>query len=135
MAKEWTFDEAYFRIRYPQFDDFDSATLEVVFEEAATFVGNPGRCRLSDGWQKQAIYALMCHLLEMAIRSKDSGGDGSGPMSSASEGTVSIGYGIPALNRKSWLTETDCGRKFAWIMALVTYGGRIYTPPYHHPWG
>lgn len=122
-----------FRLLYPRFADLSDEVLTLTFKQAALFVGNPGRRNIQPLEKREAIiFALMCHRLTKYL---DGINGAAGPVSNATEGSVSIGFAIPSLNNHPYWYSTSCGQEFIALMAPYIYGGVQYTPPFAEPWG
>lgn len=138
------FDKEEFLADYPQFSTLytegkiTDGQLDYFWEIATTIVDNT-----EDGAtipydpdnnvfiRKVVLYLLMCHLLTMALWPVGQ----SGPLTNASEGSVSAGFQIPQVLSRVWFNQTPCGRTLALLLARYTVGGKYYPMHYYHPWG
>lgn len=121
------FDPEEFKGIYVEFADFDDTRLEYFFQVASVLVDNSEHSKVPYNpphtvTRKLILYALICHLCELAIR----GGGLVGSMTSASEGSVSAGYTAPTNPNAAWYNQTQCGA-IAWqLMQPYILGGRAY---------
>lgn len=122
------FDSAEFKAINPQFADFTDAQLQFAFDVACLVADNTERSRIpysppADNTRKTILYLLVCHLCELAIR----GGGFVGNMTSAAEGSVSVGIAAPTNPNAAWFNQTQCGAT-AWQLLLpYMLGGRLYN--------
>lgn len=145
---EVIFDPEEFRAGWPQFADpvkYPDIRLQMAFESAkaylATLVKYPLPYDPDNGVEvrKIALYMLTCHLLTM----QDQGAAGqSGPVTSATEGSVSVGFAAPLTNTgnlSDFYNRSTCGQAF-WALIepyrIAAAAGGMYVPC--HPterWG
>lgn len=123
-----------FRKRYPGLALFDDDAIQQAFASAEAWVNNKPNSTIPLNIREYLIYTLMCHLLTLAKRNLDMGG-AAGIVSSASEGTVSIGMGIPAITDRSFFLESPCGREFWYRWKALSLGGNYIGIKYNHPYG
>lgn len=130
-----------YRERFPQFADaasYPDAMMQGAFETACVLFDNSERSPApydpdkGVSIRKTILYALTCHLLTLAGWSKNGQ---SGPVSNASEGSVSVGFAVPQVTDKSYFLLTPCGQSYWQITAPYRVGGRYYAPKQYHPWG
>ena len=134
------FDPAEFIAIKPQFADVSDTVLEYYFSMACGVVDNTDASPFPYApdaatpvlARKFIIYALMCHLLTM---DQQAGKGQSGPVTSASEGSVSVGFAAPPVSDRSFYSETACGRAFLALIRPYALGGRIAPACNYHPWG
>lgn len=81
--------------------------------------------------RKTILYALTCHLCEVALRQAGQ----SGPISGASEGSVSVSVAVPDITNGSWFKQTPCGQFYWQATRKYVIGGRYVAQRYYHPWG
>lgn len=81
--------------------------------------------------RKTLLYALTCHLCEMALRHPGQ----AGPIGNASEGSVSVSFAIPDITNGSWFKQTACGQFYWQATRKYVIGGRYIAQRYNHPWG
>lgn len=136
-------DEAEFLARYPQFaGKFESARLNELWKTACCLISNAADAPVpydpENGVcvREIALYALVCHLAAMALW----GASGqSGAAASASEGSVSASFQIPALPESSaaaaWYNQTPCGRTAYLLIKRLSLGGRWCGAKKYHPYG
>ncbi|MCM1513226.1 MAG: DUF4054 domain-containing protein [Oxalobacter formigenes] len=133
------FSPAEFREAYPRFADETVTDGEISYywEVACTLIDNTNNSRFPYDPQKGVntrktiLYLLMCHLLTMA----QWGGDQPGPVSSATEGSVSVGFQQVMMGNQAWFSQTPCGRTLFMMLRPYALGGRIFTAPQYHPYG
>jgi hypothetical protein len=131
-------DPAEFRVVKPQFAGLSDAVLEYYFSMACGVIDNTDKSvfpyKPDNGVlaRKHILYALLCHLLTMN-RQEASGQ--AGPVSSASEGSVSLSFAVPPAGDKSFYSETACGRAFLALIRPYALGGRVAPASHYHPWG
>ena len=136
-----TFSPADFRQDFPQFADpvkYPDRRLQSSFNTAATLLDNseaspvpydPGRGELT---RETMLHYLTCHLLTLAGWAADGR---SGPISNASEGSVSVGFAVPQVADDNYYLQTPCGQTY-WQMSLpYRVGGRYHPVKPYHPWG
>ncbi|MDU7377834.1 MAG: DUF4054 domain-containing protein [Enterobacteriaceae bacterium] len=81
--------------------------------------------------RKTLLYALTCHLCEMALRAIGQ----AGPMASAGEGSVNVSFAVPDITNGSWFKQTPCGQFYWQATRKYVIGGRYVAQKYYHPWG
>lgn len=136
-------DENIFLTLYPQFKNLvTTEQLSALWEMACTLVDNTEKSPLPYDpdkgvyVRKIVLYALVCHLATMGLW----GGTGqSGPLASATEGSVSTSFQIPTLpgggTTAQWYNQTPCGRTAWMFLRRLSLGGRYYDVKYYHPFG
>jgi hypothetical protein len=123
-------DPAEFKQFKPQFADVADATLALYFSLACGIVDNTDASPFPYAPDRNVevrrfiLYALLCHLLTMDRNTRNSGG-ASGPMTAASEGSVSVSFAAPPLSDNAYYSETPCGRAFLAMIRPYALGGRI----------
>jgi hypothetical protein len=135
------FDPAEFRQRFPQFADpgkFSDAYLRMAFETACLIFdhtdASPAPYDPEQGIYNRKIILqyLTGHLLSLAAQA-DKGQ--AGPISSASEGSVSVSFAVPQVTDKSYFLLTWYGQTYWQLAAFCRIGGRMYPLKPFHPWG
>ena len=111
----------------PQFADFTDEQLLFSFNVACELVDNSESSTVPYSppqvpTRKNLLYLLVCHLCELKIR-----GGHVGSMTSASEGSVSVGFAAPASSNGQWFNQTQCGATAWQLMAPYRLGGRLYA--------
>lgn len=135
-------DEADFLAFYPRFvGKFTPEQFAALWETACTLVDNtpdsPLPCDPGNGVhvRKIALYALVCHLATMSLWEAGQ----AGPVSSATEGSVSASFRLPELPgggaAAQWYHQTPCGRTAWMFLRKWSLGGRYYDVRRHHPYG
>ncbi|MDL2315505.1 DUF4054 domain-containing protein [Desulfovibrio sp. OttesenSCG-928-A18] len=130
-----------FRQDFPQFADpavFTGRRLQGAFNAACLILDNseaspvPYDPTKGQTARETLLYHLTCHILTMALWGE---AGQSGPVNSASEGSVSASFATAQLSDKSYFLETPCGRTFWQMLAMYRVGGRYCAVKHHHPWG
>jgi len=135
-------DEAAFLALYPQFTGkVTEEQFVALWEAACTLVDNTPASPLpydpDNGVyvRKIVLYALVCHLATMSFW----GAGQSGPISSATEGSVSASFQLPTLPGSGvaaqWYNQTPCGRTAWMFLRKLSLGGRYYDVRHYHPYG
>lgn len=137
------FDIETWREQYPQFTGADGrplvsdAQLQHAFDLACLLLDNTDDSVVPyDPDRNIYIRAtllglLVCHLATLALRPIEQ----PGPMTSASEGSVSTGFSIPQTPNGEYYGQTACGQTFWQALRPYLTGGRYYRVRYRHPWG
>jgi len=145
MIVEW--DIVSFLEMYPQFGEGGALAtsypaLAACFEAACAIIDNsehaiiPYDTDMGVFARKLALYALVCHL---ATLNKWSANGQNGPLSNASEGSVSVGFQAPAYKQGGdlavWLRQTPCGQTAWLLISRFAAGPRLYNVSHYHPYG
>lgn len=133
------FSPAEFREAYPRFagDSVTDAQITWYWDVACSLINNTDNSRFpyepSKGvnTRKTLLYLLMCHLLTMA----QWGGGQSGPLTSATEGSVSVGFQQVMMGNQAWFSQTPCGRTLLMMLRPYILGGFIFPNRSFHPYG
>ena len=130
-----------FRQDFPQFADpvaYPDRRLQGAFNTATAMVDNTDSSPVPYDPDKgvtvreTVLYYLACHILTLSVWAQNGQ---SGPVTNASEGSVSVGFAAAQITEKSYYQETPCGQTF-WAMTLpYRLGGRYYPVKHYHPWG
>jgi len=133
-----TFDSGEFLAIYPRFagvltpeqlqNAFDTACLILDNTDASVVPYDPDK---GINNRKTLLYALTCHLATVALW----GNGQAGPVSGASEGSVSVSFAVPDVTNASWFKSTACGAAYWQATRKYVVGGRYIAMKYHHPWG
>lgn len=134
------FDVTEFRTLYPKFTEkvASDVQLEFAFQKACVILDNTDKSIVPYNpdkgvyTRKVMLYLLVCHLITIALWSASGQ---SGPITSASEGSVSTGFNVPTSNTGEWFKQTPCGYTFWQMIQAYNIGGRYYAIKYSHPWG
>jgi hypothetical protein len=132
------FDPAEFKAAKPQFAELTDAQLEGSFAEACLLLDNsdaspvpydpPGKMD-----RKTVYFLIVCHLATLAGWSADGR---SGPVASASEGSVSVSYAqLSGRADEGWWNQTPCGAAAWAILSRRVLGGFYVGRRRPHPWG
>lgn len=133
------FDPQEFREIYPKFtaDVVSDAQLQNAFEIACTLVKNTATAKIpynpdnGEFKRKILLYLLVCHLCTLALWPVGV----AGPMTSASQGSTSAGFGLPSVFDNFYFQQTPCGATFWQMMLPYLVGGKYYAGKTVHPWG
>jgi hypothetical protein len=132
------FNPEEFKQVMPQFADLSDDVLNYYFGMATGVIDNTDASPFPYDpikgifARKYILYALTCHLLTMRQRAANGQ---PGPLTSASEGSVSTGFAVPPVSDRSYYSETACGRSFLALIRPYALGGRIVPACHWHPWG
>ncbi|MDR2075657.1 MAG: DUF4054 domain-containing protein [Desulfovibrio sp.] len=130
-----------FRQDFPQFADeekYPDRRLRTAFSAAATLLDNtdaspvPYDPETGIPLRETLLYFLACHILTLSGWAE---GGQAGPMSSASEGSVSVSFAVPQVTDKSYYLLSPCGQTYWRMTAPYRSGGRYYPVKHFHPWG
>jgi hypothetical protein len=133
------FDPAAFREMYPQFTEelLTDAQLQNAFDVACLCVDNSDASALPYDPDNQVyirrtlLNLFVCHLASMALWPAGQ----SGPMSNATQGSVSVGFSVPTAVNGQYFSQTPCGQTFWQAIRPYLIGGRYYANKVIHPWG
>jgi len=132
------FDSDEFTAIYPRFANvLTPSQLENAFDTACLMLDNTNGSVVpydpDNGVKdrKTLLYMLTCHLATVALW----GNGQTGPVSSASEGSVSVSFAVPDAASTSWFKSTPCGQAYWQATRKYVVGGRYIAQKYHHPWG
>ncbi|OUO94800.1 DUF4054 domain-containing protein [Cloacibacillus sp. An23] len=120
-----SFDIAAFRAAYPQFADISDEQLQGFWDVACIISGlNRDGSVISDLDARQVIlFMLVCHLATLYQR-----GAVVGPLTSATEGSVSSGFAAPPYTLQNWwYLQTPCGAAYWEAMRPYRVGVRYYA--------
>ena len=124
------FDIDKFRAIYPEFSNVADAALPFVFQQAEFYLDNTEYSLVINPDQREfLLYMLMAHICYMRYgNNKGNGGTGIvGRLSSASEGSVSIGSSLDGGNFASaWYTQSPYGFDY-WQATKVYRLGTYFT--------
>ena len=133
------FNATEFRTFYPKFTEelISDEQLDNLFQLACTFIDNTDKSRFPYDpdrniyTRKQMLYLLVCHLATMELW----GAGQSGPLTSATQGSVSVGFQSMDMWDQPGFSQTPCGRTLLQMLMPYALGGRIFTKPHFHPYG
>lgn len=118
MSNVFVFDPVLFKAIYPQFSSMPDDLLMYFFEKAeSTLLDNTESACVPLKERKILFYLLVAHFAELQDRINEGNGSMVGNITSASEGSVSIG--VQALQSNSatgsWLNQTPYGAEY-WVL-------------------
>lgn len=133
------FDPTEFRDSYPKFNEtlLTDGQLREAFSVACLMLDNSDRSPVPYDpvkgvmVRKTLLYLLVCHLATLAVWPLGQ----SGPQSNATQGSVSIGFAIPAWQNAHYFNQTICGQTFWQAVQRFLGGGRYFADHHVHPWG
>jgi hypothetical protein len=122
------FDPAAFKLAYPAFASLTNDQLQAMFDIATLYLRNDGTSPVKTvAAQTTLLYMLTAHLCQMTFGANGQGSAGIvGRVSSASEGSVSIGADYPSTPNNAWFVQTPYGASF-W-QATAAYRMTHYIP-------
>lgn len=118
------FDPADFKAWYPQFAAMPDGQLEGFFATAQLILDNTDRSIVQDLTERKTLlYMLVCHLATLSQR-----GDAvTGPVSSASEGSVSTSFAPMNWGNGQWYGQSQCGATYWQATAKYRTGGKYFA--------
>lgn len=133
-----TFDADEWLEAYPQFKGLlTTAQLNQAFGVATLMLDNtdaspvPYDPKKGIETRKILLWLLVCHLASLALRPVNQ----SGPMTSATEGSVSVGFQVPSALNGRYFSQTPCGDSYWQAIKRYVIGGKYYDTRHFHPWG
>lgn len=131
-------DEDGFLVRFPQFEGkLTSAQLLQAWDTACLIQRNDAKSLIPWNPEKGVftrrtiLYLLVCHLATLALRPYDQ----AGPVSSASEGSVSVSFSVPSDLDKYYFLQTPCGATYWQLIKQFALGSYYFDQKEWHPWG
>ena len=133
------FVPADFRELYPQFTEalITDGQLTQAFNVACLLLDNSDSSPVpydpTTGVlvRQTLLNLLVCHLATLALWPLGQ----SGPVSSSSEGSVSVSFGLPTRPDGVYFRQTPCGQAYWQAIQVYIRGGRYYPVNHYHPWG
>lgn len=127
MSNIFVFDPVLFKQIYPQFNALSDELLEFFFEKAeSTLLDNSENACVPLKERKYLFYLLVAHMADLHNRVAEGNGGLVGNITSASEGSVSIG--VQTLQSTSalgqWLNQTPYGAE--WWVLTARYRTGLY---------
>lgn len=111
-----TFDPALFKLAYPAFANVADALLGIYFDQAGLYLSNADCSPVQDIPRRtQLLWMLTAHIayLNGALNAAGSGVPIGARLSSATEGSVSVGFdNFPASGTAAWFNFTPYGAMF-----------------------
>lgn len=138
-----TFDVDRFLEAYPHIakaveqGHVTTAQIEFAFQQATLFLsagddsGIPYDPDAGIRTREILLWLLVCHIVTISLWPLGV----SGPVSSASQGSVSTSFQLPTGRGPDWYRQTPCGLAFWQATRRYTVGGRYMPKHYFHPWG
>lgn len=131
------FDVKAWREVFPGYEKLTDAQIEWAFQAACMLCDNtetspfPYDPERGIETRRILLWYLVCHLATLALRPPTQ----SGPMSNATEGSVTLGVQLPQGPDATWYKQTTCGFSFWELAKKWVVGGRYYSGNTYHPWG
>jgi len=129
---------AEFKKDFSEFNAVDNSVIESLFTEASmlnTWVDDSCGCGTSVA--KRINQLLVAHILQLSLNSQNlsginTGGAGSGMVTSASIGDVSVSFAAPPASATKdaydyWLSQTQYGQRLLALLQAQVGGGVLYT--------
>ena len=132
MSNVFVFDLVLFKQIYPQFQTLSDELLTYFFEKAeTTLLDNSETACIPLKERKFLFYLLVAHMAQLQDRINEGNSSLVGSITSASEGSVSIG--VNALQSTSatgaWLNQTPYGAEY-WVLT-ARYRTGLYVIENH----
>lgn len=132
-----TFDPAAFKTRYPEFATRSDTLCQMYFDEATLYLNNSDSSAVQDVGQRASLLNMLVAHIAKINPLDGSGGGLAGPITSASEGSVSVGTSLPTLpGSAAWFAMSTYG--FAYWQATARYRSFKYRTPLQpfaqYPW-
>jgi len=112
------FVPAQFKLVYPEFADVPDVQLEYYFSQAEIYLDNTNASPVPNvNTRKILLWMLTAHIAQLAGVLEDINGGSSGlqpvgRVSSATEGTVSVGFEYKVPGTASWYAQTQYGAAY-----------------------
>lgn len=130
-------DEDLFISMNPQFEDkLTSGQLLQAWEIACLILRNDSKSMVPYAPEKgiytrrTLLYLLVCHLSTLALRPYDQ----AGPVSSATEGSVSASFAVPTNPDSTYFCQTPCGATYWQLIKQYALGSYYFAVEEYHPW-
>lgn len=126
------FDYHTFKILFPSLATETEARLQMLWDTACTIVSNPNPVICSESTLKRVLLYLVAHLITLDNR----GADTAGRISSATEGSVSVGFeALPIKSMdEAWWAQTQYGMT-AWRITSPYRGATLVKGDDDCPFG
>lgn len=139
MGAVVVFEPEQFRAEYPKFTEalVSDAQLFGFFKTACEYIDNTEESTIPYAPDKgvftreRMLYLAVCHLASLSLWPMGA----AGPMSNASEGSVSVGYSNMSWTNGQFWNQTPCGQALWAMVQKLLAGGRYYAARTFHPWG
>lgn len=139
MGAVVVFEPELFRAEHPKFTEalVSDAQLFGFFKTACEYIDNTETSSIPYDPDKgvftreRMLYLVVCHLATLSLWPLGAGG----PMSNASEGSVSVGYSTMSWTSGQFWNQTPCGQEVWLLIQRLCAGGRYYAAKTFHPWG
>ena len=132
-----SFDVDTFREIFPEFSNVTDTVLTFMFNEAVIYLDNTNYSKVTDvTLREQLLFMLVAHLAYLRFgTSSGQGGTGLvGRVSSATEGSVSVGTTLDAVSSSaSWFAQSPYGLMF-WQATAGWRQGSAYYPGSKSRW-
>ncbi|MGJ8524337.1 hypothetical protein LMG33818_000045 [Halomonadaceae bacterium LMG 33818] len=156
-----TFNPDEWRQSFPAFSGLSDAQLQMAWDVATTIVSNDDCSQVPynppNVTSRQTIlYMLVAHIVALGVAGSPSSNSGSssdgsstnssvgdgaqaGPITSASEGSVSVSFAVSGPDSSGsnagWYNQTRYGQTVLRLLRPYMMGGRYYATRHIHPWG
>lgn len=133
------FDPSVFRELYPRFTSeiITDSQLNQAFSVACLMLDNSDSSVVPYDPQSGVLVRqtmlnlLVCHIATLALWPPGQ----SGPVSSSTEGSVSVSFALPQSRNGEYFCQTPCGQAYWTAIQAYIRGGRYYPVHNVHPWG
>ena len=113
MAQVVEFDVSEFRAIYTTFSSITDAQLQYFFAKAEMRINNTTSSCIPYDQRKIYLYLLVAHMAELQSRINAGNGNLVGNISSATQGSTSIGVAIPPISSGNyWYMQTPYGAEY-----------------------
>ena len=127
MTNVVVFDPDFFKQKYPQFIGLSNELLEYFFEKSeTTMLDNSEAACVPLKERKMLFDLLVAHQAQLQERINDGSASLVGNITSATEGSVSIGVNAPTSSSAmgQWLMQTPYGQEY-WVLT-AKYRNALY---------
>lgn len=131
-----TFDYDRWAARFPEFNTVEAPTAQAYFDEATMFWRNDGSGPVADpNRQLMLLNLLTAHIAKLAMNMSSGQGGLVGPITSASEGSVSVSTTLGGMPwTAAWFAQTPYGFEF-WNATKSMRSARYRARPTFIPSG
>lgn len=114
MADRVAFVYSQWLLQYPVFAAVPQATVEALVPLAEQYWRNDGTSpATTEALQRQLLYLMVAHVVMLSVGTTGSNPSGLvGPVTTATEGSVSVGTNWPVTPASAWFLQTQYGALF-----------------------